>query len=205
MPKGTITMRGRIMAGSQAVIGHNEAGYAVFVASHPPDIHLSRLIVAYGHKVVEATGSTGCVIDRAVNSLAGAVACTTQDWGVLCRLDDHEHQGLERCATTPEGSLDDGRQVESGSWKAPTDDDPRLWVIVVPTEGKPFVSWGTPQRKATVEVRTWPPRDRERTERQANSFTRLIDHGARETHDGRKTIVGPDRQQQRQREDLGAS
>ena len=175
------------------------------MASHPPDIHLSRLIVAYGHKVVEATGSTGGVIDRAVNSLAGAVACTTQDWGVLCRLDDHEHQGLERCATTPEGSLDDGSQVESGSWQAPTDDDPRLWVIVVPTEGKPFVSWGTPQRKATVEVSTWPPRDRERTERQANSFTRLIDHGARETHDGRKTIVGPDRQQQRQREDLGAS
>jgi hypothetical protein len=30
MHKGKITMRGRIMAGSQAVIAHNEAGYAVF-------------------------------------------------------------------------------------------------------------------------------------------------------------------------------
>ena len=174
-------------------------------ASHPPDIHLSRLIVASCHKVVEATGSTVCVIDRAVNSLAVAVACTTQDWGVLCMLDDHEHHGLESFETTPEGSLDDGSQVESGSWKAPKDDDPRLLVIVVPTEGKPFVSWGTPQRKATVEVRTWPQLDRERTERQENSFKRLIDHGALETNDGRKTIVGPDRQQQRQREDLGAS
>ena len=31
MHKGQITMRGRIMAGSQAVIAHNEAGHAVFV------------------------------------------------------------------------------------------------------------------------------------------------------------------------------
>ena len=31
MHKGKITMRGRIMAGSQAVIAHNEAGHAVFV------------------------------------------------------------------------------------------------------------------------------------------------------------------------------
>src|SRR6266851_5195406 len=93
MHKGTITMRGRIMAGSQAVIAHNEAGYAVFVAYHPPDLHLSRIIVASCHKVAEATGSTVCVIDRAVNSLAVAVAFTTQDWGLRCLLDDHEHHG----------------------------------------------------------------------------------------------------------------
>jgi len=36
--------------------------------------------------------------------------------------------------------------------KAPKDDDdPRLFVIVVPKEGKPLVYWGTPQLKATVE------------------------------------------------------
>jgi len=46
MHKGKITMRGRIMAGSQAVIAHNEAGYVVFVAYHPPDIHLSQIVVA---------------------------------------------------------------------------------------------------------------------------------------------------------------
>src|SRR5262249_10112460 len=46
MHKGKMTMRGRIMAGSQAVIAHNDAGYAVFVAYYPPDIHLSRVIVA---------------------------------------------------------------------------------------------------------------------------------------------------------------
>jgi hypothetical protein len=205
MHKGKITMRGRIMAGSHAVIAHNEAGYAVFVAYHPPDIHLSRIIVAYGHKVVEATGSTVFVIDRAVNSLAVAVAFTQQDWGLLCMLDDNEHHGLESFEATPEGLLDDGSQVYSGSWKAPKDDDPRLFVIVVPKEGKPIVYWGTPQLKATVEVCKWPQLYRERTERQENSFKRMIDHGALETNYGRKKIVGPDRQQQRKREDLAAS
>jgi hypothetical protein len=205
MHKGKITMRGRIMAGSHAVIAHNEAGYAVFVAYHPPDIHLSRIIVAYCHKVVEATGSTVFVIDRAVNSLAVAVAFTQQDWGLLCMLDDNEHHGLESFEATPEGLLDDGSQVSSGSWKAPKDDDPRLFVIVVPKEGKPLVYWGTPQLKATVEVCKWPQLYRERTERQENSFKRMIDHGALETNYGRKKIVGPDRQQQRKREDVAAS
>jgi hypothetical protein len=206
MHKGKITMRGRIMAGSQAVIGHNEAGYAVFVAYHPPDIHLARLIVAYCHKVVEATGSTVFVIDRAVNSLAVAVAFTKQDWGLLCMLDDNEHHGLESFDATPEGPLDDGSQVYSGSWKTPKDDDdPRLFVIVAPKEGKPLVYWGTPQLKATVEMRKWPALYRERTEIQENSFKRMIDHGALETNYGRKKIVGPDRHQQRKREDLEAS
>lgn len=77
--------------------------------------------------------------------------------------------------------------------------------MVVPTEGKPFVSWGTPQRKATVAVSQWPQLYRERTERQEHSFKRLLDHGALETHYGRKQSVGPDRHQQRQRADLGAS
>jgi hypothetical protein len=47
MHKGKITMLGRIMAGSQAVIAHDEAGQAVFVAYDPPDLHWSRVILAY--------------------------------------------------------------------------------------------------------------------------------------------------------------
>jgi hypothetical protein len=78
-------------------------------------------------------------------------------------------------------------------------------VIVVPTEGKTFVYWGTPQLKATVEVSEWPHLSRERTEIQENSFKRMIDHGALETNYGRKKIVGPDRHQQRTREELEAS
>src|SRR5436309_12097966 len=47
MHKGKITRLGRIMAGSQAVIAHDEAGQAVVVAYSPPDIHVSQVIVAY--------------------------------------------------------------------------------------------------------------------------------------------------------------
>jgi hypothetical protein len=64
------------------------------------------------------------------------------------------------------------------------------------------VSWGTPQGKATVEVTQWPRGYRERNERQEHSCKRLIDHGALNTNDGRKKIVGPDRHQPRAREQL---
>ena len=37
-------------------------------------------------------------------------------------------------------------------------------MIVLPTECKTLVYWGTPKLKATVEVREWPQRYRERTE-----------------------------------------
>jgi hypothetical protein len=206
MHKGKMTMRGRIMAGSQAVIAHNDAGYAVFVAYYPPDIHLSRVIVAYCQQVVEATGSTLFVIDRAVNSLALAAAFAEQDWGLLCMLDDNEHQGLESFEATLEGTLDDGSLVYSGAWKAPKDDaDPRHFVIVEPAAGKTLVYWGTPKLKAALEPTEWAQVYRERTELQENSFKRMIDHGALETNYGRKKIVGPDRHQQRKRASLEAA
>ena len=206
MHKGKITMRGRIMAGSQAVIAHTATAHAIFLAYHPPDIHLSRIIVAYCQKVVEATGSTLFVIDRAVNSLAIASAFADQDWGLLCMLDDNEHHGLESFEATPEGTLDDGTQVYSGSWKTPKDDDdPRHFVIVEPPEGTTLVYWGTPKLKAALEATEWPRVYRERTEMQENSFKRMIDHGALETNYGRKKIVGPDRHQQRKHESLAAS
>ena len=81
MPKGQSPMRGRIMAGSQAVIAHNEAGQAVFVEYHPPDRHLSRVIETYCEHVVAATGSPVLVIDRAVQALATAWAFPQQDGG----------------------------------------------------------------------------------------------------------------------------
>jgi hypothetical protein len=43
---------------------------------------------------------------------------------------------------------------------------------------------------------------RERSERQENSFKRMIDHGALNTNYGRKKIIGTDRHQQRVREHL---
>src|SRR5207249_10896709 len=88
-------------------------------------------------------------------------------------------------------------KVYSGPWKMPRADDPRHFVIVEPAEGKSLVYWGTPKVKAALEPTTWPQVYRERSERQENSFKRMIDHGALNTNYGRKKIVGPDRHQQR--------
>jgi hypothetical protein len=111
MPKGTITMLGRIMAGSQAVIAHEEAGQAVFVAYHPPDIHLSRVILAYCQQVALATGSTLFVIDRAVNAMALACVFDAQGLGLLCMLDDNEQAGLESFEATVVDTLEEGTKV----------------------------------------------------------------------------------------------
>jgi hypothetical protein len=202
MHKGKITMLGRIMAGSQAVITHDEAGQGLFVAYHPPAQHLSQCLVAYCQKVALATGLSVFVIDRAANSLALARAFEHQDFGLLCMLDDNEHHGLESFEATLEETRQDGTKVYSGSWQIPRADDPRHFVIVEPVEGKTLVYWGTPRVKATVEPTVWPQVYRARSERQENSFKRMIDHGALNTNYGRKKIIGADRHQQRVREQL---
>jgi hypothetical protein len=202
MHKGKITMLGRIMAGSQAVIAHNEAGHGLFVEYHPPDIHLSHIIVDYCQKVSTATGSALFVIDRAVNSVAMACAFDKQGLGLLCMLDDNEHAGLASFAATEVGTLEDGTKIYSGPWQAPRPEDPRYFVIVTPVEGKTLVYWGTPKVKEAVETTEWPRVYRERSERQENGFKRMIDHGALNINYGRKKIMGPDRHQQRAREKL---
>jgi hypothetical protein len=202
MHKGHITMLGRIMAGSQAVIAHSEEGQALFVTYYPPDRHLSQVIVEYCQKVVEATGSALFVIDRAVNAVALARAFDTQGWGLLCMLDDNEHEGLDSFEAMLVDTLADGTTVSSGQWKAPRADDPRHFVIVEPAVGKPLVYWGTPVVKDALEVSAWPRVYRERSERQENSFKRMIDHGALNTNYGRKKLLSADRHQQRAQETL---
>jgi hypothetical protein len=200
MHKGKITMLGRIMGGSQAVIAHDAAGYAVFVQYYPPDMHLSQLIVAYCQKVAVATGNALFAIDRAVNAVAMAQAFDTQGLGLLCMLDDNEHAGLASFAATEVATLQDGAKVYSGPWHVPRPEDPRHFVIVAPPAGKTLVYWGTPKVKETVEPIEWPRVYRARSELQENSFKRMIAHGALNTNYGRKKIVGPDRHQQRARE-----
>jgi len=202
MHKGKITMLGRIMAGSQAIIAHNEAGQALFVTYHPPDQPLSQIIVAYCQQVVEATGGALFVIDRAVNAVAMACAFDKQGWGLLCMLDDNEHDGLDSFDATEVATLEDGTRMYSGPWKVPRHEDPRYFVLVEPPEGKTLVYWGTPKVRAALEVTEWPRVYRERSERQENSFKRMIDHGALNANYGRKKMVGPDRHQQRAREQL---
>lgn len=197
MHKGKITMRGRIMAGSQAVISHDATGQAVYVAYYPPDRHLSRLILAYCERVALATGSELFVIDRAVNSKAMAQAFDEAGLGLLCMLDDNEHQGLESFAATEVQTLDDGTRLYEGPWKVARQDDKRHFVIVEPEEGKLLVYWGSAKVKAELGVSEWPEIYRARTELQENAFKRMIEHGALDINAGRKTILGPDRHQQR--------
>ncbi len=202
MHKGKITMLGRIMAGSQAVIAHNEVGHALFVTYYPPDMHLSQVIVDYCSQVAVATGIALFVIDRAVNAVALARAFDHQALGLLCMLDDNEHHGLESFAATLVDTRADGTKVYSGQWHVPRPEDPRHFVIVEPVAGKTLVYWGTPKVTDVLEVATWPQVYRERNERQEHSFKRMSDHGALNTNYGRKKLVGPDRHQQRQRAQL---
>ena len=111
MHKGKITMSGRIMSGSQAVIAHDDGGQAVCVAYYPPDIHVSQVIVASCQQVALATGRALFVIDRAVKAVALAQAFDEKELGLLCMLDDHEHAGLESFEATVVDTLKDGTRV----------------------------------------------------------------------------------------------
>jgi len=205
MHKGKITMRGRIMAGSQAVLSHDETGQAVYAASYPPDLHLSPGILAYCEQVALATGSDVFVIDRAVHSKAMAQTFDEAGLGVLCMLDDHEHHGLESFEATEVETLEDGTQLSQGPWKPVREGDPREFVIVKPKEGKTLVYWGSPKVKAALEAHQWPEVYRARTEMQENAFKRMIEHGALDINAGRKTLLGPDRHQQRAEAQVRAS
>jgi hypothetical protein len=186
-------------------MAHEEAGQAVCVASHPPDIHLSRVILAYCQQVALATGRTLVVIDRAVHSLALACGFDAQGFGWLCMLDANAHAGWESFEATVVDTLEDGTKGSSGPWKARRPADPRHVVIVAPTEGKTLVSWGTPQVQEALETTAWPRVYRERNEMQELSCKRMHDHGALKTNSGRQTILGPDRHQPRKREKLDQS
>ena len=202
MHKGKITMLGRIMAGSQAVIAHNEAGQALWSEYYPPDLPLSEVIVAYCQEVWTATGIALFVIDRAVNSVAMACAFTRQGWGLLSMLDANEHQGVSSFETTVLGTDEEGNTVHKGTWKEPREADPRCFVLVESVESQVWVYWGTPHLEESIEPIQWPRLYRQRSEIQENRFKRMIEHGALNTNYGRKKQIGPDRHQQRAQEKL---
>ena len=74
MHQGKITRRGRIMAGSHAVSAQAETGQAVCVASSPPAMPLSQVLVAECQPGALATGSARFVLDRAVHAVILAAA-----------------------------------------------------------------------------------------------------------------------------------
>lgn len=202
MHKGKITMVGRIMAGSQAVITHDEQGQARFAAYYPPDIHLSQLIVEYCQQVSELTGSALFVIDRAVNSVTLAVEFAARQLGLLSMLDDNEYQGLASFETRWIETVEDGTKLYSGTWKVARPDDPRRFVITVPVAGKALVYWATEPLAAALAMSQWPAVYRARNDLQENRFKQMIDHGALNTNYGRKKLLGPDRHQQRKKDAL---
>ena len=101
-----------------------------------------------------------------------------QGQGLLCRLDDNEHDGLESFEATLVDTLEDGTRVYSGPWKKPRPDDPRHFVIAQPPEDKTLVYWGTPKVEDALETNQWPRVYRERHEIQEHSCKRMNDHGA---------------------------
>jgi hypothetical protein len=177
MHKGKITMRGRIMAGSQAVIAHEDRGQAVFVAYYPPDMHVSQVMVAYCEQVAQGTGRALFVLDRAVNCVALARAFDDKGLGLMCMLDDNEHRGVGSFEATRVDTLEDGTKVYRGAWKECRHDDPRHFVIVEPPADKTLVYWGTPKMQEALAVSEWPGVYRERNAIQELSFKGMIDHG----------------------------
>lgn len=202
MHKGKITMLGRIMAGSQAVITHDETGQARFAAYYPPDIHLSQLIVAYCQQVRELTGRSLFVIDRAVNAVALAVEFTEHRLGLLSMLDDNEYHWLASFEVQRLETLANRTEIYRGQWKVARPDDPRQFVITVPVDGKPLVYWATEAWVSAVAMNQWPSVYRARNAIQENRFKRMIDHGALNTNYGRKKLIGDDRHQQRKQQAL---
>ncbi|MBF0236281.1 MAG: hypothetical protein HQM12_01130 [SAR324 cluster bacterium] len=203
MHKGKITMLGRIMPGSQAVVAHNEQGDAIFGAYYPPDRPMTDYILEYCQQIVDATSIRVFVIDRAINSVSMATAFEQRGWGLLSMLDANEYKSLLDWETQEVETLDDGSKVHSGQWRdeSKRQKDPR-WFVITEKQGNLLPYWGTAMVKATLPLRQWPEIYRQRTELQEHGFKRMIEHGALNINYGIKIILGVDRHQQRKIQEL---
>lgn len=198
MHKGYITMLGRIMAGSQAVITHNEEGYALYFSYYPPDKNLSPLILDYCKEVSKQTGIGTFVVDRAVNSLENAISFEKEMLCLLCMLDKNEYKGLSDFNLKEIGHLEDKDTVYEGTWKNVNkrEKDSRIFVIVEESS-RILVYWGNPRLKEVLPALRWPEVYRERTELQENSFKRMTAHGKLKINFGTKKIAVKDRHNER--------
>ncbi len=201
MHKGKITMLGRIMAGSQAIVTHNQKGQAVHVAYQPPDIRMPRFILASCQHLAATTGIDVFVIDREVNSVELAREFHESGLGLLTMLDRNQYDGLSSWDVTRIGTLEDGSPVYEGQWATPVPDDPRLFVLV-DTDERVLAYWGTPKVKERLAPEQWPVAYRQRTALQELRFKEMKAYGALDVNFGTKKIWGPDRHQERKREDL---
>lgn len=196
MHKGKITMLGRIMPGSNAIVAHNEEGQAIFMDYYPPDIRMPTMILEYCEKIVDATDIRSFVIDREINSVRIAREFKDRDWGLLSMLDSNEYKSLSDWDTECICEYESGDHLYTGTWATPREDDPRMFVILE-TDGRLLVYWGTPRLQESVPPVEWPEVYSRRTEIQENSFKRMINNGALNVNFGIKKIVGPDRHKER--------
>ena len=201
MHKGLITMLGRIMPGSNAVLAHNEEGQAIGFDYYPPDIHLTHIVEEYCSNIVEVTEITNFVIDREVNSVDIARLFVEKEWDLICLLGSNEYKGLESFNKKFCKQLDDGTVLYKASWKEERDNDPRKFVIAQ-QENRAIVYWGTPKIVKILTAEQFICTYRNRAEVQENSIKKMIAHGALNTNYGTKTIAQPDRTHQRKLEKI---
>lgn len=202
--KGHITMLGRVMAGSQAVVTHALDGQVIYFEYHAPDLHLTHILVEYCQKLRDLTGIEVFVVDRAANSLELARAFEEAELGLLCMLGSNQYKGLESFHAT---FLAEDKETNSLLYRCEWLDekkrasDPREFVAYV-SEEKTLVYTGTKVVKEHFRHEEWPGLYRERTEKQENSFKRMHGHGALDINYGTKSDMGPDRHEQRKRAEL---
>jgi hypothetical protein len=200
MHKGKITMLGRIMPGSQAIVAHNEEGEALFVDYQSPDIRLPNIIEDYCQHIVETTEISTFIIDREINSLKIARCFEGHKWGLMSMLDSNEYKTLDDFKTEWVGTLD-GCQVYTGQWKILRSDEPRHFVLVKESE-RLLVFWGTTKVVNSIPERSWPSIYRLCPEVQENQFKRMKSHGMLDINYGIKKIWVEDRHQKRAKEKL---
>jgi hypothetical protein len=204
MHKGKITMLGRIMAGSQAVVAHNENGRAIYVEYQPPDIRLPVMITDYCEHIVVNSGIDIFVIDREINSGAIASEFERRGWGLLSMLDSNQYKELSDWDYEFVGEIEGSGSIYSGQWsdQKRRSDDPRHFVVLETKDQRLLPYWGTSKVKDTINPLDWPSTYAERTEIQENSFKRMKSHGSLEINYGVKKIFGEDRHQKRAQDKL---
>lgn len=203
MHKGHITMLGRIMAGSKAVLAHNETGQVIGLEYHPPDIHLGQVIEDYCRNIVERTGIRRFIIDREINSVNTARLFTRRGWGLICLLDANEYKGMESFNKKYAGKLDDGTKLYRGFWEPARKKDPRYFIIAQEQE-RCLVYWCTVDIAKQFTAQQIVTFYRKRAEIQENSIKRMIAHGALNTNYGTKKVWSLDRSHHRKMDKLEA-
>lgn len=201
MHKGKMTMLGRVMPGSKAVVAHDDESYAIGLGYYQPDRHLTKIVDEYCGNIAVTTGLSNFIIDREVNSVDIARLFVVRSWGLICLLDANEYDGFASFKRHFAGHLEDGSTLYRATWKTERPDDPRRFVLVQETQ-RLLAYWATPGLALELSAKTVVTLYRQRADIQENTFKHTIAHCALDTNYGNKVIWGPDRMQARELAEL---